>query len=75
MRTCLDCYNLKAKIPLIHINGDRKIDWNHTLVTCAKGYFQKNNGSERVYKNILGTKDKRDRGAFSLAERCMDYND
>jgi len=78
-KSCVDCYHLKARIPLKHRNGTYSIfsemDFNEARVTCSQGYITLMDGSDRLFKNVLRKKIPLRLKAFRHAERCPDYDE
>jgi len=68
-RTCLDCFELKAKIPVE--NG--KILYAEATARCVKGWLERSEGKDQVFKNVLYGRLK-PRKAFDQAKRCDYFN-
>ena len=51
-RTCLDCFHLKARIPLIHTSNaivNARLDWPKATARCDLGFHENNEGSSGEY--------------------------
>jgi len=82
MKTCLDCKELKAKIPLVKVRlktrfktlSDFGIDYGRAGVSCDAGMFTLENkdGSlkDKVFKNVLRSNKLPALKSFNQAERC-----
>jgi len=76
-RTCLDCFHLKARIPLIHTSNaivNARLDWPKATARCDLGFHENNDGSIKIFKNILKHNISQYRQAFREAERCAFYD-
>lgn len=69
MKTCRDCFNLKASIPVK--NGE--ILYSKATARCREGHLEKSNGEVRIVKNVLKN-SAQDLQLFRTAERCPDYD-
>jgi hypothetical protein len=76
MKSCLDCFNLIAKIPLKAKKKNesiltKQINYLRATAKCKQGHLLKTNGEERTFKNVL--KNCNPRLSFKEAEKCPDY--
>lgn len=78
-RTCLNCSNFRARIPLKNITEhhrhwtlqDKRLDYRHALCFCSAGELDNDRGT-KYYKNILYANNERK--AFAHANRCQYFN-
>lgn len=77
-KSCYDCFNFIAKIPLIH-NGNSKLtsrlDYNNATATCKYGLLVKAPGDKvRVFKRVLVKNANHKLDSYAQAERCQEYD-
>lgn len=74
-KTCLDCFNLRAKIPL---KGDghllqKRLFFAEATVWCREDHLTAGiDDRTRIYKNIFKN-IKQHRQTFETARQCSDY--
>jgi len=83
MKNCMDCRNLRAKIPLVPVHAKTKfrtfsdigIDYSRAKVFCSAGIITKDskNGKveDKIFKRVLVSKSNR--MAFKFAAKCPFY--
>ncbi len=78
-QTCLECFNLRAKIPLVGEGNilPKRMFFAKATVWCREGHLTVSNpkGSEerdRVFKNVLALPTER--LAFAAAGNCPDFD-
>jgi hypothetical protein len=80
MKSCIDCSHLKARIPLLHTSNSilrARLLYDKAVAKCTEGYLttiQNKKEKDKIFKNILKTKDLRKLQTFDAAERCPEFD-
>lgn len=75
--TCMNCFSLKATIPLISRKGKsnifkKELNYLRATAKCSKGHLVDINGEDKIFKNVL--KICNPRISFKIAENCPDFD-
>lgn len=76
MKSCKDCFNLIATVPLRKkccIQTARMM-WCQSTAYCKAGQLLDEKGKAKIFKNVLTKNGIIDKKAYELAERCSEYN-
>lgn len=70
MKSCLNCFNLVAKIPVRY----GRINYSYASARCKDGMFTKENGEEKTVKRIFYPYAQTMK-LFNKAQNCPYYDD
>lgn len=73
MSTCLDCFNLRARIPLVGKGNlfQKRLFYVGALVWCREGEMELVQDRPRIFKNVFRSTIPRKN--FLKAEVCMSF--
>jgi len=84
--TCLECINLRAKIPILPVVAESKpghresrklydlsLNYDKAKVYCRAGCLLMLTGENKIYKNVLKIKDYKNKRFSAVAEKCQYY--
>jgi len=75
-RNCLNCFNLRTLIPLIHKSNSillAQLDYKKAMARCSWDHLANEKGETRIFKNLFIKKTLPKLKVFEEGKRCLDF--